>query len=182
MFKEMTENYGLTRKPTTNYNPQGNAVLERIHAVVNDMLRTFELEERELDESDPWGEILSSTAFAIRATYHTTLQATPAQLVFGRDMLLPIRINADWDLIKQRKQEEIDRNNRRENRDRVDHTYKAGDKVYLRKEGIQRKLTAPRDGPFPVNKVYDNGTLDVKLSDSVRERVNLRRVTPHFGR
>ena len=141
----MTHNYGLERKNTTNYNPQANGVVERVHAVMGDILRTFELEERELDEDNPWGEFLSSCAFAIRATYHTTLQATPAQLVFGRDMILPIAIQADWARIKERKQEEINRNNRRENRDRVEHTYSPGDKVLLRKEGKQRKLTSPRD-------------------------------------
>jgi cleavage and polyadenylation specificity factor subunit 1 len=90
VFREMTENYGLTQKPTTNYNPQSNGVVERVHAVLNDILRTFELEGRELDENHPWDEFLFSAAFAIRATYHTTLQATLAQLVFGRDMTLPI--------------------------------------------------------------------------------------------
>jgi cleavage and polyadenylation specificity factor subunit 1 len=28
LFREMTDNYGLTRKPTTNYNPQANGVVE----------------------------------------------------------------------------------------------------------------------------------------------------------
>ena len=35
---------------------------------------------------------------------HTTLQATPAQLVFGRDAILNVKFEADWNLIKQRKQ------------------------------------------------------------------------------
>jgi hypothetical protein len=113
MFSQMMKNCGLKNKPTTSYNPQSNGVVERVHAVLNDMLRTYELEERELDQNDPFSEILSSIAFAIRATYHTTLQATPAQLVFGRDMILPIAIEADWQLIKQKKQDEINRNNRR---------------------------------------------------------------------
>lgn len=82
-------------------------VKEDVHAVLNDILRTFELEERELSPDDPWSEFLSAAAFAIRATYHTTLQATPAQLVFGRDMILPIAVEANWDLIKHRKQQEI---------------------------------------------------------------------------
>ena len=181
VFRTMTENYGLKRKSTTTYNPQGNGVVERVHAVLNDILRTFELEKRELDAVNPWTEFLSSAAFAIRSTYHTTLQATPAQLVFGRDMILPISISADWDRIKQRKQTEIDRNNRRENRDRIDHTYKVGDKVFVRNDRIKRKLSSPREGPFKVAKVYDNGTIEVRRSDAVTERINIRRVTPCFG-
>ena len=180
LFNEMVGNYGLEKKPTTTYNPQSNGVIERIHAVLNDILRTFELEERSLDKDRPWDEFLSATAFALRATYHTTLQATPAQLVFGRDMILPISVQADWDVIKQRKQEEIDRNNRRENRSRISHKYKVGDKVYLNKEGIQRKLATPRTGPYKLTAVYDNGTVSVQTSTNVQERVNIRRVRPHF--
>ena len=115
MFKLLTVNYGLKCKATTAYNPQGNGIVERVHAVLNDILRTFELEKWELDEDNPWMEFLSAAAFAIRAMYHTTLQATPAQLVFGRDMLLLITTQANWELIRQRRQEEINGNNEREN-------------------------------------------------------------------
>ena len=77
-------------KPTTAHDPQANSIVERIHQVLNDMLRTMELEEREIDPSKPFDEALNAAPYAIRCTYHTTLQATPGQLVFGRDMILPI--------------------------------------------------------------------------------------------
>ena len=66
---------------------------------------------------------------ALRATYHTTLQATPTQLVFGRDAMLNVKFEANWHLIKQRKQRRIHENNLRENNKRIPHQYKAGDKV-----------------------------------------------------
>ena len=96
-------------------------------------------------------------------------------------MILPISIKANWERIKERKQQEINRNNACENRDRIDHTYLVGDKVYVKKEGIQRKLSTPRDGPFDITAVYDNGTVQVQLSDAVSERINIRRIVPHFG-
>ena len=64
------------------------------------MIRTFELENIELDEDDPFAGLVSAVGFAVRSTYHTTLQATPGQLVFGRDMILPIQYVADWQHIK----------------------------------------------------------------------------------
>ena len=179
VFSETVDNYGLIKKPSTTYNPQSNGIVERVHAVLNDMLRTFELEERELDDSDPWSEFLSAAAFAIRATYHTTLQATPAQLVFGRDMILPVAITADWERIREKRQDEINRNNLRENRDRIPHEYKVGDKVLLRKEGILRKLTAPREGPYELTRVYNNGTVQLQHG-AVKERVNIRRIIPYL--
>ena len=155
---DLTTNCGLKRKPTTNWNPQSNGIAERVHAVLNDILNTFELEERELDENDPWGEFLSSAAFAIRAACRTALQA-------------------NWDRIKERRQDEINRNDARENRDRIPHTYSAGDKVLLEVEGIRQKLSAPREGPFETSAVFANGTVELKQG-AVRERVNARRIIP----
>ena len=181
LFNTLIENYGMKRKPTTTYNPQANGIVERVHAVLNDILRTFELEERDLDPHDPFSEFLSAAAFAIRATYHTTLQATPAQLVFGRDMILPVAITANWGRIKERRQEEINRNNARENRGRVPHEYHVGDKVLLKKEGILRKLASPRDGPHTVTRVYNNGTVQLQHG-AINERINIRRIIPYLER
>jgi hypothetical protein len=41
-----------------------------------------------------------AVAFALRSTYHTTLQAMPGQLVFGRDMVLNVQHLTDWTVIK----------------------------------------------------------------------------------
>ena len=103
IFKEMCKNYGISPKPSTEYNPQSNSTVQRVHLTLADMLRTFELEEKELDENDPWSTFLSATVFAIKSTYHTVLDATPGQIVFGRDMVLPIRFKADWAAIIKRK-------------------------------------------------------------------------------
>ena len=48
----------------------------------------FDLQNNYLDENDPWSVILAATNFAVRSTYHTTLQSTPGHLVFGCDMIL----------------------------------------------------------------------------------------------
>jgi len=56
--------------------------------------------------------------FALRATYHGTLQATPCQLVFGRDAMLNVKFETNCQLIKQRKQRRIHENNVRGNNKR----------------------------------------------------------------
>jgi hypothetical protein len=40
---------------------------------MGNMLRAFELEDRELDLEDPWGEFLQACAFGIMSKCHTTL-------------------------------------------------------------------------------------------------------------
>jgi hypothetical protein len=93
------------------------------------MLLPFELEERELDPDDPWNELLQACAFGIRSTFHTTLQASPGQLVFRRDMIHDIRFQANWDKIKHNTQTIIAASNKRENLDRIKHKYNVGDLI-----------------------------------------------------
>jgi transposase InsO family protein len=89
--KMIKEDYGVKAKPITVRNPKANAIVKRVHQVIGNIIRTFELENNYLDDNDPWKGILSATAFAVRSTFQTTLQNTPGQLVFGRDMILNIK-------------------------------------------------------------------------------------------
>jgi hypothetical protein len=133
-----------------------------------------------MDDKDPRGPFISSAAYAIRSKFHTTLKATPGQLVFGRDMVLPIKFMADWGAIGQQRQKDMGRTNRIENAFRISHDYKIGDKVLLKKPGKHlRKLEAPRTGPHTVTAIYTNGTLRIQKG-KVNERVNIRRLFPYF--
>jgi hypothetical protein len=75
----------------TTINPQAYAIIERLHKVVNDMIRSFDFKNQSnhenIEEDNPFDYFLQSTAWANRSTYHTILQTTPCQLVFGRDMI-----------------------------------------------------------------------------------------------
>jgi hypothetical protein len=92
---------------------------------------------------------------AIRSTYHTTLQATPCQLVFGRNMIHNIDFRANWDQIQKRKQEIIHKYNQKENKNwsQIPYEYKVGDPVLLETPGILWKLSSPCTGPYPVTNV-----------------------------
>ena len=92
-----------------------------------------------LNDENPWDRILASTMLAPRATVHTTTQYTPAQLVFQRDSILNTRHKANWQLIKKRKQDLINKGNQQENRNQKEHTYNKGDKVLL-KNGWKTKF------------------------------------------
>ena len=140
------------------------------------MIRTFELEGNYLDEDDPWLGILSATAFAVRSTYHTTLQKTPGQLVFGRDMIFNIEHEANWEYIRARKQSLIKKNNINENNKRIPYTYNKGDMVMIN-TGTKNKYEQPYGGPFPIIKVNDNGTVRIQMG-AVTDTVNIRRIEP----
>jgi hypothetical protein len=101
---------------------------------------------------------------AIRSTYHTTLQATPCQLVFGRDMIHKIAFRANWNQVQKRKQDIINKSNQKENKNnsQIPYEYKVRDQVLLETPGILRKLSTPRTGPYPVTNVYENGTIRIQ--------------------
>jgi hypothetical protein len=54
--------YRIKRKLTSVKNPQANAILERIHAVLGNMLRTSELDMAELVKASDIGVFLSDAA------------------------------------------------------------------------------------------------------------------------
>ena len=61
------------------------------------------MDKKYVDEDDPWKGILSAEAFVIRSTFHTTNKKSPSQLVFWKDMIVPIEHVFNWRLIYQHK-------------------------------------------------------------------------------
>jgi len=179
-FAEMIENdYGITKRGITTRNPQANAIIERVHQTIGNMIRTFQVQNRELDAQDPWGGILSATMFAVRATQHSTLQATPAQLVFGRDAILNVKFEANWNEIREKKQRMIRKNNERENRGRLPHQYQVGEKVLYKAREEAKYGHDPWTGPYTIVQVNnDNGTVRIRMG-AVLEVVNIRLIKPY---
>ena len=147
--KAMLKNdYGCYIHPITTRNPQADAILERIHQTIGDMIRTFQLPTNlTLDNLDPLAGLLAAVASATRATVHTTLKATPSQLVFGRDAMVNTKFIADWASIRSNKQKIINQNNKRENSKRKPHTYQVGDKILITTASNCKFGKNPYEGP-----------------------------------
>jgi hypothetical protein len=171
-----TEYPNIQTKPSSKRNPQANAILERVHGTVGNMIRTFDLEGIDLEEGDPFGGLVSAVGFASRSTYHTTLCATPGQLVFGRDMIFPIEHVADWQYIKNKKQNKINKNNAEENAKHIDYDYKVGEQVLIFTPDPS-KMEQPREGPYPITQVHANGTVTLQKGP-VTQRYNVRQIVP----
>ena len=151
----LKEEYGIELTFITTANPQANAVVERIHQVIGNMLRSFDMETCYLmpPPFDPFEGIIAAISFAIRSTWSTTMRATPGQLIFGRDMLLNVQHLVNWHYMQTRRQKIADENNARENSKRVPHEHKMGDKVLKahgnpsNKKEISATLQRPFEGP-----------------------------------
>ena len=179
-FQPLVKDFAVKATCTSIKNPQSNAILERIHQVVGSMLKTKDLVNIEFDELDMWNPILASIAYAIRCSHHSTLNATPGQLVFGRDMLLDLKFEPNYHQMWAQKQKRINYDNVRENSKRASYDYKVDGYAYIVRDGQYRKLEGDKQGPFRITEVFSNGTLRLQKG-VVSERLNIRRLTPHFG-
>ncbi len=177
-FRFQCDTYGIKRKPTSVKNPQANAILERIHAVLGNMLRTSELDMSETVKPSYIDVFLSDAAWAVHSTYHKVLKAFPGAAIFGRDMLFDIPFIADWQKIGERRQRLTDLNNPHENKGRIDYDYKVGQKLLLRKDGILRNAESIwHKRPRLITTVHTNGTIMVQCGNKI-DRINIRRVKP----
>ncbi len=175
-FRSLCDTYGIKHKPTSVKNPQANAILERIHAVLGNMLRTSKLDMAELVKASDIDVFLSDAAWAIRSTYHTVLKASPGAAIFGQDMLFDIQFIADWQKIGEHRQRLTNLNNACENEGRIDYDYKVGQKVLVWKVGILRKSESIwHRKPWLITSVHTNGTITVQFGNKL-ERMNIQRV------
>ena len=55
-------------RPITSRNPQANAILERVHQTIGNILRTSKVQNMVLDDENSWVGI---TMIALTATVHT---------------------------------------------------------------------------------------------------------------
>jgi transposase InsO family protein len=184
-FQELLDSYGIRSSPTTVQNPTANGVLERVHQTMSNMLRTANLQTIDFTTApETLDKLLASVAFALRATYHTSMQASPAQMVFGRDMIFPTTYVANWHHQRNNQVQRMQRDAARENTNRIDHRYSVGDLVLIRRDRggeVLGRLARPTHGPFRVIQVFPNGTV---IIDRIRfhERINVRRLIPYHAR
>jgi hypothetical protein len=58
-------------------------------------------------------------------------------------------------------------------------SWKSGDCILLQKPGLQRNLSAPKEGPYTILEVGKNRTVKIQRG-IIHERINIRRIEPFF--
>ena len=143
------------------------------------MIVTKDLANKVLQYIYPLGETLSYIAWAIRPSYHRTIQATPGQVVFGRYMVFNLASVIYWWVITAGKHQQVEIENVQENARWVTHDYKVGNLVYSEITGIYCKLYNKKKGPYRIIEVFTNGTFLFQRVP-VNEHINIRWLRPHF--
>ena len=121
-FQQHLHRYNIHLKVSTVKNPQSNAVAERLHQTVTNILRSTlyaHPPDNQLEAELLIDMALQKAAYAMCATIHTTLKATPGSLVYQQDMILNIPVVADLLDTTARRQHLIDERTMAENRKRI---------------------------------------------------------------
>ena len=174
----LIEDYSIKINRITIHNPQANAIFERAHQTIGNMICTWFVDNTDLDAVNPYSDLLAAVAFAKRATIHTTLNATPSQLVFGPNVMLNMEFRADWATIRARKQKQIDENNRCENAKRKEHQYSIGDQILIKTDPSRKYGQNAYKGPYKIISVNNNDTLQYK-NGRIQDIINIRNTTPY---
>jgi hypothetical protein len=87
-FQSLCDTYGIKHKPTSVKNPQANAILERIHAVIGNMIRTSELDMAKTVKPSDMDVFLSDAVWAVYSTYHTVLNSLTAKSILAGEKLV----------------------------------------------------------------------------------------------
>ena len=127
-FQELLQSYGIKPKPTTVKNPQANAIVERIFGMLGEQLRATVFES---DWSEDVDTLIQACAFAMRVTTPAHGPYSPAQLAFGYDLIFRQKVFIDWERKKALHLRQSLQHNATENRKRLHHEYKVGDKVLI---------------------------------------------------
>ncbi|KAK4469996.1 hypothetical protein MN116_000019 [Schistosoma mekongi] len=165
--------FGIRKTRTTAYHPQGNGLVERTNRTLKMLLRSFVHQAPAAN----WDDLLPQCLLAYRSSVHSSTGFSPAQLLFGHELKLPIEIQLPPHEAEEKEYVPYVRslhkrlvtayrlahknhlnasNHQRECYDRGSHgpEYRIGDRVWLNRPtcppGQSTKLHAPWQGPFTI--------------------------------
>jgi hypothetical protein len=165
-------------------NPTANAICERVHLTIGNVLRTMIHTSPPQDTgqaSDLIDQCLATAMHATRATAHKSLNnLSPGALVFQRDMYLDIPLIADIMAITNQREATVNSTLMKVNQHRLTYDYKVGEQVLVKAYNPD-KLEARWLGPYAIEQVHVNGTLTIRKTPmvAVTDRISIRWLKPY---
>ncbi len=180
-FQWLLEIFSIKDVCLTSKNPQSNAICERMHKTVNNVLRTL------AHTNPPWNmtqareiidDVLATAMHAMQTTVASTLGSTQGALAFAWDMFLNMLLIADWQAIARTCEHHVNENLWCANRKQRQFDYAMGQQV-LKKVHNPTKLGVRTEGPYTIECIHVNGNFTILLHEGITECINIRRVLPY---
>jgi hypothetical protein len=112
-FQWLLEIFSIKDVCSTSKNPQSNAIYERKHQTVNNVIRTPVHTNPPCNMTqarDKIDDALATAMHAMQTTIATTLGSSTGALAFARDMFLNVLLIADWQAIACTREHHINEN------------------------------------------------------------------------
>lgn len=179
-FRKFLRDYGIRHKLCAYYNLQANSVTERFNRVIKEGLKTHLLEGKSFDES------IKLILQNYRATKHSLTNKSPAELMIGRNLRLPLdclkpetdkKTSNSVDISKNVKEKQL---KSKVYTDKIKHAklpdFKIGDWVRIRRPDRGHKLKPTLSPPQRIAELL--GKSSYRLED--RTVWNARRLVHSF--
>ena len=161
-------------------NPQSNVICERLHLTMGNILRVINRTNPPMDEEEAEQIIDNTLATCVhitRCAFNQTMHTSPGALIFQRNMLFDIPIIADLEAVWNKRQLLVDTNLIRSNKRRIHYNYQPGQRVMVVTED-PTKLQQRTHGPYLIQRIFTNGTVELQLNADNSTTVNIRKLVP----
>lgn len=183
-MKQMNKLLKINHVLCSIYHPESN-VVEKWHKTLGNYLKCFTSKE-----PNRWDTILPYALFSYNITTHTGTHFSPYELVFGRQMELPMSITklnspsytydnfvselkanlkVSWQTAKENLLK-MKENNKKIRDDKVkakNLELNVGDMVYMLKPKKNHKFDTPYEGPYPVIKITGDSNVIIKRKNKL---------------
>ena len=99
-------------------------------------------------------------------------------IAFNRDVLLDIPFHADLQMLQRHHQKLVDERLSRQNAKRKYFDFQPGQRVMVL-TNRNSKLQPVWEGPYNIENVHTNGTVTVRYSPDMTDRINIRKIKLH---
>ena len=192
LVSEVCKLLGVDKTRTTSYHPQSDGQVERFNRTLLSMLSKY-VHENQKD----WDLHLQKVVMAYRTSKHQTTQYTPAYLLFGRELRLPVdvmyklpeneeipdkfvadmrdRFHRIYEMVRKNIGDTQKTMSDYYNRKVQGHPFEEGERVWYFdprvKKGRSTKLNKPWKGPFVVKKRISDLVYRIQMEGSRYRKV-----------
>lgn len=160
LFRQLNAILGVKHFRTTAYHPQANGMIERFHRTLKASIKC--------KSSTKWTDELPLIMLGLRSMFKNDIQATPAEMVYGKTIRLPAEfftesqpLSNESEFIKHFRSIMSKIKPAQTNHHGNDKNFfiqldlNNSSHVFIRNDKVHGSLESPYDGPFLVLKRYD---------------------------
>ena len=129
-FQNMLLRHNIRSHTTTAKNPKVNSVCEQMHQTISNSMRVLSTLQPPQGIETAYQLVdtaIANAVFAHRSTFSSAHNSTPGGLAFQRDMILDLPLIADFQIIREKRQQFTDQRPVAANRKRFSYDYTIGD-------------------------------------------------------